>query len=216
MKQTLLYSAILLSFASCSKESLRGSGDTVTETRTVSSFSRVELSGAEELEVPYAADVRVEVSGYRNLVSDYETTVNGSTLKLKFDKDVWNVRNNNLTVRIYTPDLDAVSLEGSGKITVMNNGDIHLHGAEINGSGDITVSQPTATARKFEINGSGKIFARDASGADVDAEINGSGNIEVTATKTLNATVNGSGTVEYWGGVKVTTNISGSGEVEGH
>jgi hypothetical protein len=216
MKNTVLASALLLGFASCSKEALRGSGDTVTETRTVSSFSRVELSGAEELEVLHGNDVRVEVSGYRNLVSDYETSVSGGTLELRFDRDVINVRNNNLRVRIYTPDLEAVSLEGSGKVRVLGNGDIHLSHAEINGSGEITVSQPAVANREFEINGSGKIFARDAAAEHVDAEINGSGDIEVTATGTLDATINGSGKIKYWGGATLKTNISGSGEVEGN
>ena len=216
MKHTVLLSAVFLSLASCSKEALRGSGDSVTETRTVSSFSRIELSGAEQLEVLHGNDVRVEVSGYRNLVSDYETSVSGSTLKLRFDRDVINVRNNNLHVRVYTPDLDAVSLEGSGKILVLGNGDIHLRHAEINGSGEITVSQPTATEREFVINGSGKIFARDAAGENVDAEINGSGDVEVTAFRTLDATINGSGKIRYWGGATLKTNISGSGKVEGH
>lgn len=70
--------------------------------------------------------------------------------------------------------------------------------------------------REFEISGPGKIFAREAPGGDAEAEINGSGDIEMTATKTLDATTNGSGKIKYWGDATVKTNISGSGEVEGH
>jgi hypothetical protein len=216
MKQTVLFSALLLSFASCNKESVRGSGDTITETRTVSSFNRIELSGAESLEVIPGNSVRVEVTGYRNLIDDYETSVSGGTLKLRFDRDVINVRNNNLSVRVYTPSLEGVELHGSGEVKVLGNGDLGLRHAEINGSGEMEISQPESSGRALEISGSGKILARNAAARNVRAEINGSGDIETTATNELDATINGSGKVHYWGGARVKTDISGSGEVVGH
>lgn len=216
MKKVFLFPILILSLASCSKESLRGSGDTITETRTIGSFTDVELSGSGDMEVIPSNERRVEITGYRNLVSEYETEVKGGTLKCGFDNDVMNVRNNNIRVRLYTPDLGGVTLNGSGEISVLSNGDLGLVDATINGSGEITVSQPEAANRDFEINGSGKIFARDAAGKSVRTEINGSGEIETTAYDNLDVRISGSGKVLYWGDPRITTNIDGSGEVKGH
>ena len=216
MKQTLLLSALLLTLASCSKNKLNGSGDTVTDTRNVSSFSRIEASGSEEVEILYSSERRVEVSGYRNLVDEFETTVSGNTLRLRYDDDNWNIRNNNIRVRVYTPSLEELSASGSGDVTVLNSGALNLRKAEGSGSGDITIAQPQVANLTLRLTGSGKMLARDASAKEVDAKTTGSGAIEVSVTEELDAEITGSGNIDYWGKPRVNAKVSGSGEVRGH
>jgi hypothetical protein len=216
MKKAFLLPVLLVSLASCSKNRLNGSGDTVTETRDVSSFSRIEASGSEEVEVLWASERRVEVSGYRNLVDEYKTNVSGGTLRLRYDDDTWNVRNNNLRVRVYTPSLEELRASGSGDVTVMPNGALGLRKAECTGSGSVSISQPPVNKLTLQVTGSGEMQARDASAKYVDAETTGSGSIETTATEELDAEITGSGDIDYWGSPRVNTRVTGSGHVRGH
>ena len=216
MNKAILLPVLLLSLASCSKNRLNGSGDTITETRDVSSFTRIEASGSEEVEVLWASERRVEVSGYRNLVNEYKTNVSGGTLRLRYDSDTWNVRNNNLRVRVYTPSLEELHASGSGNVTVIANGALGLREAEVTGSGNVSISQPAVNALQLRVTGSGELNARDASAKDVEAETTGSGSIETTATEELDAKITGSGNIDYWGSPRVNTRITGSGEVRSH
>lgn len=216
MKQALLFPVILLSLASCSKHRLNGSGDTVTETREVGSFSRIEASGSEEVEVLWATERRVEVTGYRNLVNEYNTNVSGGTLRLRFDNDTWNVRNNNLRVRVYTPSLEELRASGSGDVTVVANRPLGIREAEVTGSGSVSISQPAVEELTLRVTGSGELHARDAAAEDVNAETTGSGSIETTVSENLDAKITGSGDIDYWGSPRVNTRITGSGEVRGH
>jgi hypothetical protein len=157
MNKAILLPVLLLSVASCSKNRLNGSGDTVTETRDVSSFTRIEASGSEEVEVLWASERRVEVTGYRNLVDEYNTNVSGGTLRLRYDSDTWNVRNNNLRVRVYTPSLKELHASGSGDVTVIANGALGLREAEVTGSGSISISQPQVSSLTLRATGSGEL-----------------------------------------------------------
>ncbi len=204
----------LLLLASCSKESLKGSGDTITESRNLSPFSRIEATGSEEVEVLWAPDRRVEVTGYRNLVAEYDTEVRGSTLRLRFDDDVWNVRRNNIHVRVYTPALDELQASGSGDVEVLANNALNLRSVEATGSGNISISQPAVDDLTLRVTGSGKIAARDAAAKRVDAKTTGSGAIETTAVDVLHAEITGSGDIRYWGTPRVTSEITGSGRVQ--
>jgi len=215
MKSAILLSSLLF-LAACSKETLRGRGDTITETRDVSAFSRIEASGSEEVEIIWAAERRVEVTGYRNLVDEYKTDVGGGTLRLRYENDVWNVRNNNLRVRVFTPSLEELRASGSGDVTVLASSAPGLAEAECTGSGNVSIAQPAVNSLKLRVTGSGEMHARSAPAEHIDAETTGSGSIESTASETLDAKITGSGNIHYWGSPRVNADVTGSGAVRGH
>ncbi len=71
---------------SCEKESITGRGSTLTETRSVDPFNKVKLEGSGNVTVTQGTQQKVEVTGYENLLSIYETNVQNGLLVLKVQK----------------------------------------------------------------------------------------------------------------------------------
>lgn len=208
----LLLSASLL-FSACTK-SIRGSGNTITETRNIPAITSVQLEGSAEVEIMQGNVQSVTVSGYENLVPIFITQVNNGNLVLRFEDPYYNVRRNNIKVTIVVPDLLAVRSNGSGQISISNFLNKINFNASINGSGNITVNNSSFIKMVLDVNGSGNIKAYGCTAGDTEAEIHGSGNIEITCINKITAHIYGSGNIDYWGNpVATDVQISGSGRV---
>lgn len=207
----ILTSVMLL--MSCGKTSIRGSGNTITETRNVVAFTGVQAQGTINVEVKKGAQQKVEVRGYENLVPVFETFVTNGTLVVKIKNEYYNIHNSNITVFIEVPDLQNISLDGSGDILLKDLIGTDLT-ASINGSGDLNASNCTYNNTAYRVNGSGNIRASQIASLVADAKIAGSGKIDVSCTQKLIARIDGSGEINYWGNPTVVeTSISGSGHV---
>ncbi len=217
MKNVITLSIIALStilFTSCRKNSLRGHGSIESETRQLSTFSSVQADGSTDIDVYPSSTNYVVVTGYGNLIPVYETEVRGNTLYLDFKRGYWNIMNNNIKVTVYTTDMSAIHLNGSGKVHIHENMTSNTMVADINGSGDVRVDNNQFDRFDCDVNGSGSIKASSADCKAVYAKISGSGDIEVSVSEVLEAKISGSGNIDYWGTPEVVnTDISGSGKV---
>src|ERR1043165_311764 len=121
MKIIATFSIIILTsltLISCHKHALRGGGSTGSETRELASFTNVEANGSTDIEIYPSTSNRVVITGYENLIPAYETDVRGNTLHLEFKREYYNVMNNNIKITLYTTDMNAVSVNGSGKVYI--------------------------------------------------------------------------------------------------
>jgi hypothetical protein len=212
MKWIGMFLTAVITLAACSKESIRGSGRTLTETRSVTPFNSVRHEGSASVNIIYGTQQTVEITGYENLLPIYETNVQNGTLVLKFRNDHYNVRNSNITVNITIPALSNIALNGSGEYRIKNFTGINIS-AEINGSGEVYAENCVYDKTAFRINGSGHMKADQIRSKESDVEINGSGKIDITCSEKLKATIRGSGQVSYRGTPTVTIDISGIGSV---
>lgn len=212
MKHTFLLFATLLMIASCSRGRLKGEGATISETRISEPFTIVNCNGSNNVRFFKDSSYRVVVTGYENLVGAYSTRVSGGKLKLEY-KDRYIVRNDNISVDIYAPDFNEVSLNGSGNIQI-SDGFQGVFTGEINGSGNIVLQGGDFVEARYRVNGSGNIRARNATAQKAYAKISGSGNIELTVEEYLEARISGSGDIHYWGNPAIDIHVSGSGNVK--
>ena len=203
---------VAIAITSCSKESIRGGGRTITETRTVAAFNAVLQQGSVNVNVMQGTPQKVEVTGYENLLPIYETTVQNGTLVLKFGDDFYNVRNSNIEVNITIPALVSAAVNGSGDYRIKDFNGNELK-AEINGSSNIYTQNCIYNITHLRINGSGHIRAAEIQSKESNVEINGSGKIDIMCSQKLRAIIHGSGEVNYLGNPAVTAEISGSGKV---
>lgn len=219
---------------SCHKGSMwgiRGEGDTVSETRSLTGFTAVDLSI--EADVSYVQDsvYSVEISAQRNILSILETKVKGETLIMDFKRNVW--KHNDVYIVIHSPGLNRLQLSGSGNINVLNNISVNSLNCTISGSGNISVSSVSVQSLELKISGSGNInvnngscknanYSISSSGTiktenliteNANTSISGSGNILLNCTNSLQANISGSGNISYRGNPTVTKNISGSGQL---
>ncbi len=239
MKHFISLSAVLaaaiITLNSCGTNGLcvKGSGPVVSETRVISPFTCITLEGSADIYIRQDSVQSVVVEAQSNILQVLDTKVMGNHLSIGFEKHC--VKNHEpIKVYISVPDIEDVSLEGSGNIfgngvisvnslslDIEGSGDIEMENLQVNelhtsisGSGNATYSGTSIVQHhSIDINGSGKIKAFELTVNSVDVDIDGSGECRVKALQSLDVNISGSGDVYYQGNPGITSNISGSGNI---
>ncbi len=213
MKRMITLLSITIVMASCTKTSVVGDGPVITETRSLPGFTSVRLEGSVHANIVKGTTTSVQVAGYQNLVSLYESEVQNGVLVLKLKDGLFNVRNNNLSVNVVVPSLRSASTHGSGDINFSGFIGQEFNG-DINGSGSLYATNCDYQRANLQVNGSGSVYARDLVAGSTSARINGSGKIETTTLINLTVRITGSGNVYYWGAPGLEDfQVSGSGRI---
>ncbi|WOC40465.1 head GIN domain-containing protein [Polaribacter sp. HL-MS24] len=215
-----------------SKNRIKGNGNQITKTRTVSSFNEINVGGSFEVILVKGTEGKITIEAEENIIPYIETEVDGDRLKIQYKRNT-NIRSTkSVTIRVQIKDLESVSLGGSGKISsedlikakdfkvnIGGSGNIDLHlevqngSASIGGSGNL-ILRGKAEKMRSKIAGSGSIKAYAFTADDLNASIAGSGNIKITVQTKIKAKVVGSGNIYYKGNPKhVDTKSIGSGDV---
>lgn len=211
----------------------RGSGNLVKETRTVSDFNRVEISGTGVLNITQSGEEALEVEAEDNIMKHLETYVENDTLKLRvkspwFFWTIWPTKR--ITYNLSVDDLNRIGISGSGEINTdslsADNLTIQISGSgkadmvldvknlevNISGSGEFELAG-SADNQEIKISGSGDYGAKNLISDTARINISGSGDAVLNAEKSLDVTISGSGEVQYVGSPSLTQSISGSGKI---
>lgn len=213
-----------------------GSGRRATESRPVTDFESIALSGSMKLVVRQAAALALQVQADDNVLPLVETVVEPRegtpTLLVRLRKGTELRRGGDIVITVDVVRLTGLSTSGAGsievgplktpslKLAIAGAGDAKLRGlatdrleAAIAGSGDIR-ADGQARELRLSIAGSGDADLRALEADEVKVGIAGSGDAEVTAHKSLSVSIAGSGDVRYTGQVEgVKTSVVGSGQV---
>jgi hypothetical protein len=231
LKFIMLGLVVTAFFTSCQK--IKGKGDLVTETRTVSGYNSVSLSMDASVYVTNGTEYTLEVMAQENLLPYIQTKLEHDRLVIKIKNTVSLGHHEPIKILITAPGMTDLDVSGSGLIDVQNDWlgttlETHISGsgkislshvqcgtlkAKISGSGDIEAESGQVSAEDLNISGSGNIEFRYVVASDVNADISGSGNIYTQATTLLDATISGSGNIYYLGNPQINAHISGSGNI---
>jgi hypothetical protein len=227
MKNLLVFAAMLA--FSCTAPVL--SGETVKEIRDVSQFSALSLAISADVFLTQGPVQKIEIEGDKAALEEIETVVNDATLKIR-TKDKFHGNIGKVSVYITMPEINGLSVAGSGDISarsdirtdeldlnVSGSGSILFNGlsarevsATITGSGNIDISAGQAGSElDVVITGSGSFSAEGFSVEEADVTITGSGSARVWAVKELESNITGSGNVVYKGEPQVNASSTGSG-----
>jgi hypothetical protein len=213
------------------KPTIKGSGEIVSESREVSGFDRVSVSGSGKLQVIQGDTESLTIETDDNLLAYIKSEVSGSHLKIGPD-DVnlrptrtiqYQLRLKDLRQLRLSGSLDAesesletgqleLSISGSGSIEIrsLSAEELSLH---ISGSGRCEVAGK-APQLDVHISGSGDCLAGGLASETGEVHISGSGNAVLWVNNSLDAHVSGSGRVDYYGRPTVNHRVSGSGRVQ--
>jgi hypothetical protein len=200
---------VALLIAACSVT--RGSGQVATESREVSGFSKVELSGSGELTIEKTGTESLSISAEDNLLTRLTSEVSNDTLVLGTKPNTTILPERPITYSVTVKDLTGVAVSGSGNVRVPDLTTTGLS-VSISGSGAITVNG-TVNDQDLDLSGSGRYEAAQLTSKTVKADISGSGTANVRATDVLDVKISGSGTMTYAGNPQVEQEISGSGKL---
>src|SRR5690606_27225292 len=114
MKKTalLLLLATATLFTGCidAIKSITGSGNVITQNRSLGNFTKIEAGNGVELIIEQSANTSVEVEADDNIQEHLKTTISGETLKIESEFN--NFSNATMIVRVKTPRIEKVSTSG--------------------------------------------------------------------------------------------------------
>ncbi len=183
-------------------------------------FSAIEVAGPDTVVVTQG-DFAVRVEGDPEVIERLEIGVSGGQLKIGRKRRMgmnWNSdgdhgQDRGATIRVSLPALAAVSLTGSGDVSVDKAAGDALD-LSLTGSGDLSVAAIAVRRLKADITGSGGIKA-GGSADTAKLSATGSGDFEGEGLKLGSAEVSvlGSGDIGFASDGAVDIDVMGSGDV---
>ncbi|MBC8048346.1 MAG: DUF2807 domain-containing protein [Fimbriimonadaceae bacterium] len=192
-----LISALIIPASSCRDGKwpcVNGSGESISEVRSVSGFTGVTSEIEATVYVTQGSEFEVRIEAQQNVLDQIRTNVSGNDLEISSERCI----NNSDPVKIYItmPVVNSLAISGSGSL--------------------ITQNKITTGDMDIDISGSGEFTSVDSIiASDISMDISGSGNMDLIANApVLSADISGSGDVTIAGyGSSLDLNISGSGEM---
>lgn len=188
-----------------------GSGDIVSEVRSVPPFDSVDLSAVADVTITEGASQEVRIRTDDNIIEHLSTRVSGGVLIIDTDVDYETVHGVKITIE--AKDVRHLLLTGAGTITgtgLASGGDLR---ATLIGVGTISLSGTTDSYEGTNA-GVGTLDAENLLARRSTIVISGTGNCRVTATDELDVTISGFGDVYYAGDPPtVRSTITGIGRL---
>lgn len=232
MKNLLFGFLSIFFLASCDLASVtvEGNGQLKTEERSVSKFVKLKLEGPIDAVMEHGDSYKVEIIADENVQQYIIVEKEGESLTIGLEDNI-RIKNATFKARIVMPEVQSVSLAGSGslrgdlanperlKLSVAGSGDMYCKiktpELEVNiaGSGKAELSGETRDM-DVDIAGSGDLLGEKLLSENANISVAGSGNARVFASKTLKISVAGSGNIDYAGNPpEIKKSIAGSGTV---
>ena len=203
--------------AGCGQSRAQDGGPLVQRSYQVGSFDRIEVAGPYDVEVRTGAAPSVSARGPEKLLERLVVEVKGDRLLIHTKEHRgffhWDSIHGSAKLAVTVPSLSGAEITGSGGITVDNVKGARFNGS-VAGSGDLNLGALDVQSLKLSIGGSGDVRARSGRARDADYNIAGSGGIDASGiqTQTASASIAGSGDVTLTGGAKCSISKMGSGD----
>jgi hypothetical protein len=231
MKATIGLTVLMLMTSACGIVPTFGSGTLITETRDVSGFTQVEVSGGGTLNIIQDGTESLTVETDDNVMQYITSEVRGGTLFLDMEFGMRSFLPSKLHFTLHVKDLNSINTSGSWEVVSasIQTGTLDI---VISGSGKVMINALTAdqlvitasgssnldlagkvNSQAITTSGSGKYLAGDLQSTTANIGISGSGNVTVWVTENLTVDVSGSGNVSYYGNPQVSFDQSGSGNI---
>jgi hypothetical protein len=214
---------------------VRPSGVMVTETRTVSGFTALDMRTVGKVILKQGDNESLTISGSDNIVPLVTTTVSDGVLTIETSRPI-NITatnsDNGLTFNITVQDLTgmtisgladvemdalntstlAVKMSGAGKL-VLNTLSAESVDITVSGLGSVEIGG-NVTRQQIEISGAGDVQNGDLQCQTANVTISGLGSATIWVTGELTGTISGGGNVRYYGSPQTNTQSTGVGKFE--
>lgn len=205
----------------------------VTETRDLSDFNRISLSGVGNLFIEPGDLESVRVEAESDLLPNIVTKVQDGKLDIRLKRRTFMplLRSmGSINYYVTVKELNALEVSGAGRVTgsrlCADRLDLCISGAgkiklditvteldtRISGAGNLRLAGEAAR-QSLTISGAGNYSASELSSKEGRISISGSGKSTVQASDRLDVRISGAGKVEYMGDPEISKRISGVGKV---
>jgi hypothetical protein len=230
MKKLLLIAAVIITGISC--RHLQGSGNIISEKRSVGSFKGIDVGGAFEVEIKKGATIGVEVESDDNILPYITTSVQGDVLNIDM-KSGTSINDGHYKIYITAPVITEIKAAGAATVTAKDVLQATAHlllkssgAAKIDAIVDApTIKAEASGAATINVSGRTKEYDAEASGSaninslelkseNTDASASGAANVHVHASVSLQADASGAGNISYTGNGTVNQHSSGAGSIK--
>ncbi len=230
----IIVSALLaLASVSCIRiTGIRGSGNVVTEERSVSGFDKVAVSAGMNLYLEQGDKEYLKIEAEDNILQNITTEVNGGKLTIKFKNLLGSVSATE-PINVYLTVIDLKELDASSGV-VIDSEEINTDSLKINISsgaegemaikaGSIDVSLSSGSTLKLsgivesqKVNLSSGVDYRASDLVSKNAKINVSSgaSAKVSVSDNLDVNISSGASVEYSGTPAIVSNISSGGSLK--
>jgi hypothetical protein len=211
MKRRSVFSlAALLAIAGCFRGGIEGDGVVKTESRAVTAFSSLEVTGACQIRWSRGQPA-LTVTTDQNLLPLVATGVAGEALQIAWKENLRPTRS--ITIEISSDSLADVQLDGAVSLTATNLSGRELK-VESNGTSSIRLGGSVASLNAI-LSGAGTLDAKGLETQSASVSLDGAYQADVTVAEKLNASISGAGVLTYGGNPKtVETSVSGVGSIQ--
>jgi putative autotransporter adhesin-like protein len=211
--------------------SARGSGNVVTQSRTVRDFSAVHVAYPAHVLIRQGPAETLTIEAEDNVAAAIQTRVANHTLVIDNVRDHNVVPSRPINITITVKDLTELNFDSAGDITVQGLETDHLK-TDLNGAGGIKFENLSLKSLEADLSGVGSLEASgkvdtldvrvDGMGSfeaaqlqsqDATVKLDGVGSANVWADGKLAAYVNGLGSINYYGRAQVSKSVNGLGSV---
>jgi hypothetical protein len=229
MKQLMLLITMFVTLASCNFTT--GSGNIISEDRSVNNFTELSVGGDFDVEISIGAVTQVKVEADDNIMKYIETNVSGNTLKIRKESN-HNFSDAHMKVYITVPVLAAIRASASADVVVQDvlvskekltfrassgaeiKVDVDAPEIDVDASSSATVTISGKTrVYKAEASSSADIKSWDLLSENATVNVSSSASARVHASVSLKAKASSSADVIYHGSASVDKSVSSSGSV---
>lgn len=230
MKRIIFFLITLITLASC--RFTTGSGNIITEKRSVANFNGISVGGAFEVEVKIGTNTELTVEADDNIMKYIETRVSGNVLKIRTE-GLHNYSEVHMKIYITTPSLTSIRTSASAGVRVLDvltgTNKLSFH-ASSSGSIEAEIDAPevetdASSGATLSLSGKTRTYRAEASsGANIktwdllsentDVNVSSGASAKVHASLSLKATASSGGSVTYHGAARVSNSVSSGGSVD--
>jgi len=203
---------VIASFMGCSSlvPGIKGSGIQQTEVREVEAFTKIEFSGAFQVEVISDQQPSLSVTADDNLLEFIITEVKDGTLKVTFSQSLSPTISPKFQIKM--PVLEKVTAAGAGSFSLK---DLESQILELQLSGATSVvGSGIAEKLVIDISGAGSVKLTELVAQSATVKVSGSGAADLQVIDQLQVKISGAGAVRYRGEPTIEQTISGIGSVK--
>jgi Putative auto-transporter adhesin, head GIN domain len=210
MKSPAVLLAATILVAGCSGPAIKGDGVIRSETRPISDFSALVVSGGYEIKWSGGRPA-LTITTDQNLLPLVNTSVSGTTLTIDSKESL--APTNGIRITVSSAALADVQLAGGNTFTAggISGGNLKLGST---GASDITVHGSVENL-EAGLTGASHLNAKALTAQNATLSLTGASNAAVNVTGQLRASVTGAGSVTYSGNpASVEQHVTGAGSVQ--
>lgn len=210
-------------------QQLKGNGNVQTQTRNVSGYTGIDVSGGFAVEITQGSNEGVRLEAEENLLDNIRTEVKNGVLHIYNDKSLSSTKG--MKAYITIKELNKIDISGGVKVVGNSTFKTNTMVLDLSGASKVALTveakqlkadmsgaskvelKGKAEELKMEMSGASNVDASELIAKDVKIGASGASKVKVHADNTLDINASGASAVQYKGKPSITSDTSAAARI---